>query len=95
MAGNRKSKPNKPGDAISKEHLEISEEDQWRLINDTGILKQPISRPTRAEDEEESTSLGDEIFNSVTLIIPFSFLLLMMEMCFFSLFRQCVTHVER
>lgn len=55
--------------------IEIAEEEQWRIIKQTGILD-------AAKDSvvEERISLGDEIFNAVLLIIPFSSLLLLMEM---------------
>ncbi|KAH9947266.1 hypothetical protein B0H21DRAFT_692304 [Amylocystis lapponica] len=63
---------------------EMSEEDQWRIINDTGILKRvPQSDPVRpvrgAEDEPETTPFADEIFNSTLYLIPMSFTLLLME----------------
>ncbi|KAF7966791.1 hypothetical protein HWV62_36995 [Athelia sp. TMB] len=79
MPRNRKSKENTPQDAQSG--IEISEEEQWRLINETGILKQPIPRPS-AEDveKEQDQTLADEIFSAITLIIPFTFCLLLFEM---------------
>jgi hypothetical protein len=62
--------------------LEISEEEQWRLINETGILKEAIPRRNTAPVEED-TPLAEEIFGAVTLIIPFSFLLFLFDMCVF------------
>jgi hypothetical protein len=56
--------------------IEISEEETWRIIRQTGILE---AAKNRTEVEEE-ISLGDEIFNAVLLIIPFSSLLLLIEM---------------
>lgn len=82
MSSNRKAKNKTSSNAPSG--LEISEEEQWRLINQSGILKQAIPRPRIEEvQEEEDTSLGDEIFNSITMIVPFSFCLLLFEMCAF------------
>jgi hypothetical protein len=66
--------------------LEIPEDEQWRLINETGILKEAIPKPNAPTIEEE-TSLAEEMFGTVTLIIPFSFLLLMFDMCVFFLIR--------
>jgi hypothetical protein len=63
--------------SISAKLPELSEDEQWRLINDTGILNR---HPVASRDDEEDTPLAEEIFNSVILIIPFSFLLLMMDM---------------
>lgn len=68
--------------AQSAEPLDIPESEQWRLINESGILNSAPG-PTGSEVqelEEEETPLAEEIFNSVIMIIPFSFLLLMMEM---------------
>jgi len=64
--------------------IDITEDEQWRLINQSGILQNPAlvqeSRVESTEDvEEEEISLCDEIFNAVMLIIPFSSLLLLME----------------
>jgi hypothetical protein len=59
---------------------EISEEEQWRIINETGLLKQmqPSSRAIRVEEEE--TPFAMEILNALLLIAPFTFLLVMMDM---------------
>lgn len=68
------SRPDKP-------LIEITEDEQWRLINQSGILENRTLQESRAESYvEEKLSLCDEIFNAVTLIIPFSSLLLLMEM---------------
>jgi MoxR-like ATPase len=66
------------------DHMEIPEEEQWRLINESGILKQAIPPqspgPASERSGEERILLADEIFNTAILAVPFSFLLLMMEM---------------
>ncbi|KAF8591449.1 hypothetical protein K439DRAFT_1402075 [Ramaria rubella] len=51
---------------------EIPEAEQWRLINESGVLE-------KAEEKDESPDLADEVFNAILLIIPFSFLYLMMD----------------
>ena len=80
MSRNRKSKTKAVEDtAQAPNDIQISEEERWRLINETGILKDAMPRPSLVEEGEE-LSFGDEIFNAVILIIPFSFLLLMFEM---------------
>ncbi|EDR12823.1 uncharacterized protein LACBIDRAFT_323583 [Laccaria bicolor S238N-H82] len=63
--------------------IKLSEDEQWRLINQSGVLKSlsqegDLSSPPISADDE-ATPLGDEVFNALLLIIPFSFLLLMME----------------
>lgn len=87
----------KPSDIQSngsqKPLIEISEEEQWRLINESGVLKN-IPRPIQtaqagpADDgQQDSPSLGEEILDTILYTIPFSFLLLMMEMCVVCFFR--------
>ncbi|KIM90705.1 hypothetical protein PILCRDRAFT_59483 [Piloderma croceum F 1598] len=61
------------------QELEISEDEQWRLINETGILKEAIPRRNTATLDSEDTPLAEEIFGAVTLIIPFSFLLFLFD----------------
>lgn len=68
-------KPDKP-------LIEITEEEKWRLIGQSGVLKNALVQESSVESTlEEELSLCDEIFNAIMLIIPFSFLLLLMEMC--------------
>jgi hypothetical protein len=75
--------------------VEITDSEKWRLINQSGILdSQPAAlespslmtlRPgeTAPEIVAEVTPLSDEIFNVILLIIPFSAILLLMEMYFY------------
>ena len=76
------SLPAKPANPLIK----ITEDEQWRLINQSGILQNRalVEESTGVEStvdvEEDNISLCDEIFNAVMLIIPFSSLLLLMEM---------------
>jgi hypothetical protein len=65
-------------DLDQKPLIEIPEEEQWRIIKQTGILDAAQLQAQRVG--EERITLGDEIFNAVLLIIPFSSLLLLMEM---------------
>jgi len=72
--------------------LQVSKEEQWRLIEQSGILKKvPTSdrEPTsssqattpqanQGNDDEEEYPLAEELFAATTLLIPMSFLLLMM-----------------
>ena len=66
--------------------IQLSEEEQWRLIEQTGILKKvptsetSSSTPPQGNDDEEEYPLAEEIFAATTLLIPISFLLLMMYM---------------
>ncbi|KAI0751322.1 hypothetical protein C8Q80DRAFT_1268578 [Daedaleopsis nitida] len=86
MARNRKLHPDTNAAAASNK-VDISEEEQWRIINETGILKQvPRDLPSRPEpsgevaaEEEGLPPFVEEIFNTTMLIIPMSFMLLMME----------------
>ena len=60
---------------------EISEQEQWRIINETGLLKE-LPNPPRTErvEAEEETPFAEEILNAMLLIAPFTFLLVMMDM---------------
>ncbi|KAF9780240.1 hypothetical protein BJ322DRAFT_1085395 [Thelephora terrestris] len=60
---------------------EISEEEQWRIINETGLLKQMKTSPptARVEGLEGQTPFAEEILNAMLLIAPFTFLLVMMD----------------
>ncbi|KAI0921898.1 hypothetical protein AcW2_006742 [Taiwanofungus camphoratus] len=76
----KKSKASKSPKAT--EDVGIPEEDQWRIINQTGILKnlpQSTGGPTVTGVPEEDTPFAEEIFNATLFIIPMSFLLLLME----------------
>ncbi|EMD41082.1 hypothetical protein CERSUDRAFT_111655 [Gelatoporia subvermispora B] len=81
MARNRKSKAQKASSSQVAEELDIPEEEQWRIIKDSGILGK-VPQPPKEQDgnqEQEESTLGDEIFNASLLVIPMSFLLLLME----------------
>lgn len=74
--------------------LQIPREELLRLVDQTGILEKvpasdyeptPSYIPSRAsqengDDEDEEYPLAEEIFAATTLLIPMSFLLLMMYM---------------
>jgi hypothetical protein len=89
MARKRQTDKNERQDSPD---LQISREEQLRLIEQSGILKKvpasdheptPTSIPPRASQEngnEKEYPLAEEIFAATTLLIPMSFLLLMMYM---------------
>ncbi|KAG5716533.1 hypothetical protein E4T56_gene16328 [Termitomyces sp. T112] len=59
---------------------DIPEEEQWRLINKSGVLKKLKTAPEpRMEDMKTLDPLAEEILNATLYIIPISFLLLLME----------------
>jgi hypothetical protein len=71
--------------------LQIPRGEQLRLVEQSGILEKvptsdhepmPSSAPrtSQEKDEEEEYPLAEEIFAAMTLLIPMSFLLLMMYM---------------
>jgi hypothetical protein len=71
-------------------YVQLSEEEQLRLLKQTGILEEvPVSGqkheasstpPQASDDDNEDYPLAEEIFAATTLLIPMSFLLLMMYM---------------
>lgn len=64
------------GDPV-KPLIEIPEDEKWRLIRQSGLLKD--LQPPDVEDDDEVFPLAQEIFNCAVLVVPFSFFLLMME----------------
>ena len=99
MARNRKS-GTRPSDVPSRGGaplVDIPESEQWRIIRESGILKQ-VPKEGQAKDatqdgaEESSEGLSpfaEEVFNAIMLIIPMSFMLLLMEMYAISLSLHC------
>ena len=90
MARKRQTDKNQSQDTPD---LQISNEEQWRLIEQSGVLKKvptsdhqptPTSSSTpqadQGNDDEEEYPLAEEVFAATTLLIPMSFLLLMMYM---------------
>ncbi len=73
----------------SPPYVQISEEEQLRLIERTGTLKEiPVSGQSSStspqasvdDEDDEDYPLAEEIFAATTLLVPMSFLLLMMYM---------------
>ncbi|KAJ7068186.1 hypothetical protein C8F01DRAFT_1117216 [Mycena amicta] len=63
----------------------ISQEEQWRLIDQSGVLKK-----LQTEEREEELSLGEEIFNASLVIIPTYFLLVLMDILTYQQYGQGV-----
>ena len=63
-------------------NLDIPEDEQWRLINESGILKtaSEAAMPVPLAQTSKTVSLAEEVADAFLYITPFSFLLLMMEM---------------
>ncbi|KAF5393685.1 hypothetical protein D9757_000105 [Collybiopsis confluens] len=59
--------------------IDISEQEQWRLINESGVLHKIADQTPNPEPLPYS--LIDEILDTSLFIIPFWSLLLLMEMC--------------
>lgn len=72
---------------------EIPEDEQWRIIEESGLLKKiprekynspsstttPPAQDEQDLDDELCSPLCNEIFNSILYLIPFSSLYIMME----------------
>ncbi|THH17942.1 hypothetical protein EW146_g2944 [Bondarzewia mesenterica] len=88
MAKTRKAKSQKTDKSGAT--INVSEEEQWRLIRESGILKKVSetasfteTKPGQIKDQkdelnDEEWPLAEEIFAAVTIIVPMSFLLLLM-----------------
>lgn len=86
---NREKTSQSTKEETQKPLVDISEEEQWRLINETGILKKiPRTEQKTNSDgmgkendkDEEDIGVGEDILNTIFYLVPFSFLLTMMEM---------------
>lgn len=86
MGKNRRPSKQKAPAEPQEPLVDIPEMEQWRIIEESGILKkiskddaEPAS--TNVEEEEGKLSpLTEEIFSAINLIIPICFVLLMMDM---------------
>ena len=79
MAKLKKRRPSQVPETDQKPLVGITEADQWRIIKETGILDR-AQTSTAAAEEQLLSPLTEEIFAALALIIPHSFLLLMMEL---------------
>ena len=74
--GNNKTPAQKGSEKLVK-----PDDEQWRLVNESGLLKTiNATSPKLLTEEPDEYSLVDEVFDAALLIIPFSFLLFMMDM---------------
>ncbi|KAG1806899.1 uncharacterized protein HD556DRAFT_1224841 [Suillus plorans] len=66
---------------VQKPLVDISEDEQWRLIEQTGVLRKVAEtrKPKETTDNVEPLPLADEIFNAVVFIMPLTFFLIMMD----------------
>jgi hypothetical protein len=59
----------------------IPEDEQWRLVNESGVIQGLVSQiPKRERETIEPLTFGDEIFNTLAFLIPFSSLYFCMDM---------------
>ncbi|KAJ6516004.1 hypothetical protein C8R45DRAFT_1049479 [Mycena sanguinolenta] len=78
----------KPTQSPKAPLVEISEDEQWRLINQSGVLKTDALRAVNSSTDKESLSLGEEIFSASLLIIPCASLLLLMQILIYNQYGQ-------
>ncbi|KAJ7047455.1 hypothetical protein C8F04DRAFT_1058886 [Mycena alexandri] len=71
-----------PPSTKSSASIDIPQDEQWRLINESGVL-----RKVDTVDSPE-LPLSEEIFNAVLLITPCSFLLVLMEILIYNQYGQ-------
>jgi hypothetical protein len=63
------------------EKLVIPDDEQWRLVKESGLLNTiDAASPKLSTEEPDEYALVDEAFDAALLVIPFSFLLFMMDM---------------
>ncbi|KAA1466199.1 hypothetical protein DENSPDRAFT_830957 [Dentipellis sp. KUC8613] len=73
-----------------KRPIDIPEDEQWRIIRETGILNKAASQPAAKESSEQDDEfpLAEEIFIATTLFIPLAFFLLLMHILIHFQYRQ-------
>ncbi|KIK65353.1 hypothetical protein GYMLUDRAFT_38801 [Collybiopsis luxurians FD-317 M1] len=78
----------------TKPLIDIPEDEQWRLINETGVLhKISEQTPTSAVNSDPSPyPLVDEILDTSLFIIPFCSLLLLMEILVHNQYNRHATY---
>lgn len=76
--------------------VEISEDEQWRLIEQTGVLRKisGTREPVETTDNVEPLPLADEIFNAIVFIMPLTFFLIMMDILIHQQYAQQPTAGE-
>jgi len=87
MARNRKReqqkleslRPSEVKSTAQKPLLDIPEEEQWRIIQQSGILHKISDEDTKTP-APEPVPLAEEILDAAFYITPLSFLLLLLEM---------------
>ena len=71
----------RPSEAFGTSTTDILEDEQWRLVNESGVLQGLASQIPKQECETvETHTFGDEIFNTLAFLIPFSSLHFCMDM---------------
>ncbi|KAH7879708.1 uncharacterized protein C8R40DRAFT_1082971 [Lentinula edodes] len=76
----RQRRPNTdPPKSDAKPLIDIPEEEQWRLINESGVLHKINSNQRPSESTDSEYSLMDEILDTNMIIIPFCSILLLMD----------------
>ena len=66
---------------VSDTSADIPEDEQWRLVSESGVLQGLVSQvPEQERETVETLTFGDEIFNTLVFIIPFSTLYFCMDM---------------
>lgn len=81
MARQRKNAQLVAEEVSHDEEEEISEDEQMRLIQESGVLNLMEKPAEPTEEASEGLSLAEEIFDCIIYLIPFSCLYVGMDMC--------------
>jgi hypothetical protein len=82
------SKESKARNPPAEDSIDIPEDEQWRLVNQSGILNQIPTAKQEDKPAEEPVELAEEIFNAAVIVVPFTFLLVLMEV--YALLFMCL-----
>lgn len=82
MAKTRKNASKATSDDL--QDIKISEEEQWRLVRESGVLSKVAvntdAKESKSEPDDGPGALAEEIFDAAIIIMPMTFFLILMEM---------------
>ncbi|KIM68614.1 hypothetical protein SCLCIDRAFT_105377 [Scleroderma citrinum Foug A] len=81
MAKTRKNASKATSDDL--QDIKISEEEQWRLVRESGVLSKVAvntdAKESKSEPNDGPGALAEEIFDAAIIIMPMTFFLILME----------------
>ena len=80
MTRKPKSTPKRTQPSQKPKEEEIPENEQWRIIRESGLLQAIEKKETTAGVPQHEYDTADRIFDTTIFVIPLAFLYLLMDM---------------